>query len=727
MVRRSFYDVIDGTLMPKLTPDLRIWNNFYSRWMPFDPVERVEVSKRADLQVDTMTIVLPTPHRLDKQLLESRVKGRPVTLHINGVWWTGQITQAKKTHENGTARWTITVSSDEKHLWRLAAKTPITGAARPVVPFKGTLGASMRYMIGEAVERTGLPVYLTGDEDGPEVELAIRTEDYIGSILDPALEASPMLAEVRTIYPDSWRIDPNPGGKRMYQYAGHTERQFFAEATRTGVYGPQVESSAKIVPTPIGNPYVPPFWHKNPHPEATGYIDLRGRSTSDGGELVWRQFEPPNPSLRLAIRPPTLPKDQGIEVDPNQHFRRETRVARWEDLRLLTWRDQRKRWFGTHVTYWESGTFGKYKLPNEIVWERFATDTNSVFYLKGGQLYPFDRYKQDSIDYFGGFPSPHNVYCWWDGKRYILAKEDEWETVANPRIHTQQNQPMPGLMIRLMQERDRTRQVVFTTSEGGGLDGWEITINPPESAALITGMQWDKWMLGLMKSGLSDRAANGVSATETRDSVMGSGSKIPGVKTAVEALGNAVKSVEIDSAPTKLVEDSSIAFGKLAANMDMSVVGTMFYRERMHSMGSGEWSADATAALEKEWSDGQGSMGLTLSPNAARVVFGDDVELYRGRVVPGWKPGDRVKFIDGDTVVTELITGWEASWSGAAPEPVIKPIFGKRTATHTPVDVLVDEVKDAKRKAEKNSTLSPGEVEGRVAQFFDMAEPFGRD
>ena len=68
---------------------------------------------------------------------------------------------------------------------------------------------------------------------------------------------------------------------------------------------------------------------------------------------------------------------------------------------------------------------------------------------------------------------------------------------------------------------------------------------------------------------------------------------------------------------------------------------------------------------------------MSLAPGHHQtVVFGDDVILPDGRVVPGWKPGDRVSFVDKDTRVSEVIMGYTLKSSSTSVLEV-EPILGR--------------------------------------------------
>ncbi|RKW87634.1 hypothetical protein D9B38_12325, partial [Corynebacterium diphtheriae] len=141
---------------------------------------------------------------------------------------------------------------------------------------------------------------------------------------------------------------------------------------------------------------------------------------------------------------------------------------------------------------------------------------------------------------------------------------------------------------------------------------------------------------------------------------------------AVKSSGGAIAGVNAAISPRGTVDGTDVAFSALNARVDMSITGPMFYRERFHSIGSGEWTADVGATFEEQWSQMQGSTSMELHVNGmGTAIFGDDQKRPDGTTIYGWREGDRVTFIDGDTQLSEVISGWEASWSADKPFPVV--------------------------------------------------------
>ena len=103
-----------------LQVDLRLWDNFYSRWKPITEVISGALTHRADLSIDTMQLVLPGDHSLSPVFASTGEVGAPVTVEVNGVFWSGHITKATRSRErSGEELWELEVSSDDKHLHRL--------------------------------------------------------------------------------------------------------------------------------------------------------------------------------------------------------------------------------------------------------------------------------------------------------------------------------------------------------------------------------------------------------------------------------------------------------------------------------------------------------------------------------------------------------------------------------------------------------------------------------
>ncbi|BAF56032.1 hypothetical protein cgR_p0019 (plasmid) [Corynebacterium glutamicum R] len=242
--------------------------------------------------------------------------------------------------------------------------------------------------------------------------------------------------------------------------------------------------------------------------------------------------------------------------------------------------------------------------------------------------------------------------------------------------------------MRLFPGRER-REIVLSTSHAGGLDSWEASIKAPDGAAVVTAVQHDQWVTDLMASGgFSDAATNGVRKKAQQTDEDGR-----------------VTDLTTDVLPGATADASEIAFGSVAAGVDLSVAGAFFYRERFLSVGN-NFNADLANQLESLWSEMQGGTALTLTTAQTRSnVFGADMLRDDGTVCPGWRIGDRIIFIDEGTQITEVINGWQFTHNVGEP-PRVAPVLGKRINRRTPLDELVETAREAQKKAQANE-LSP--------------------
>lgn len=677
-----------------MVPDLRIWDQFYGTWKPLAPVTSVDVSHHADLTVDTMTIKMPAPHPLDKLMHATRVKGLPVTLRLNGVDWTGQIESAAQSRaDSGVQQWTVTVLSDDKFFHRLQAKSPVTSANGGAVVKKGTIGAVMDWLVRQGVSRTGLPAYVCRDMEGKEVEVTARTEDSVADLLSTVTERADTFIQVQMLTPDVVAGGNIPGDAELAQYMGPLEREWYQRFREEGGL-PYIgtDERVKAAPAILEDIYQPAWWFAG-----TGAVDQDGRPVKETTGVAWNPFEksPAGSPTQLFYPDGTTRSREGV-----------TRVAAKDVLeeRAAT---ADHRWFGTFVTYWAAGQWVKH-LDTGLL--QAAAEAGLVVRGDGkrvkttSDVQELDRYIGDG-----------EAHAWQQAGEWVIANHTDYLAELSKR-KVQPEQPVwPGVMIRLFGERDR-RHVVFSTAPGGGLESWEAKIKAPDGAALLAAAQWDSWMHGLLNSGkLSKRASDGVQAGATAGEITAGKSQLgASVADAVKSSGGAIAGVNAAISPRGTVDGTDVAFSALNARVDMSITGPMFYRERFHSIGSGEWTADVGATFEEQWSQMQGSTSMELHVNGmGTVIFGDDQKRPDGTTIYGWREGDRVTFIDGDTQLSEVISGWEASWSADKPFPAVKPLLGKRTDQRTPVDSLVDMVHKIQKLTQKTS-LAPARVPKRM-------------
>lgn len=671
--------------------DLRIWDTFYSQWRPITPVEEGSVSRRGDFGVDTMSLTLPAPHPLDSLLLASRVIGPPVSFELNGVQWTGRLSEVKKIRQDGAERWVLTAASDDKHLHRLQAKTPVTAADGGHTVRKGKLAEVAEWMIARGVARTGLPVYFCADVEGPEVEITARTEDTIADVLTKPAERQNLFVDVRALTPDNVATRGLPGTAVIKQFMGELERRWFKKFTAEGAYPHAVpQGRIQAAPTGFDDVVTPPGWFVgNPGVGQLG----QARALAEGQTLVcWNPFE---------INPGSAPSDLYYRDGSERQRVGVTRGATADELAQLA-SSTARQWFGVFVTHWAAGQWLKH-LDTGLLGECAAA--GMLVRADGREV----RTPQD-VQNLDGYIGAGAAWAWQQGGQWVIANRTDWTRESTARQVTGPQPPYPGLLVHFFPERDR-RQVVFTTAPGGGLEGWEAAITPPDAASLIAGAQWDKWMGALMAGGgLSDRATGGVQISQSAAEVTGASSALPTAGEAVAKSGGAVQRVTAQITPGATTGDSDVSFSTLTAGMDMAIVGPLFYREKYFGIGSGDWSADVATSFEEEWAKMQGSTSMQMTVGSGRnVIFGDDAARPDGTKILGWRVGDRISLIDGETHLTEVISGWECKWSAANPAPVVVPLLGKRSENHTPVDTLVDTVRKI-QKATERAQVSPPKV-----------------
>ncbi|QMV84098.1 hypothetical protein HW450_06800 [Corynebacterium hindlerae] len=659
-----------------LTPDLRIWDPFYASWKPISGAESVEVEATTDMDVDTMTIVLPAPHPLDKLLYGARVVGLPVTLVLNGVEWTGRVNTAKMSRTNsGAQQWTITVLSDHKHFHRLVSKSPETAVDGGAATFKGTLSESADWLIQHAVARTGLPTYFLPDVSGPSVEVVARTEDTVADVLGKAGARAGVFFGVQAITPDTVARGL-PGREVIRQYMGAVERAWYQEFRGSGKLAylaphDRVEASPMLA----GETAQPPtrFY-------GTAALDPAGKKIEPTAGVCWNVFE---------VAPDVGAGDVFYRDGSERVLEGVTRVGTVEELKRA---GEANPWFGAHVTHWPEGAW---KTATDTVLAVKAAETGLLVRGDGEQV----KTKAD-VEALADYMGAGGAHAWLQAGQWVIANDRDFRAESEARNVPKAQPVWPGVMLRIHGERDR-RQIVFSTAPGGGLESWEAEITAPDGAAIIAGTQFDAWMTGFMNR-------DGVQAGASAGEITAGGSPLSRVaKTAVEKSGGAIKGVNANISPSSTVDGTEVSFDSLSAVVDMSVTGPVFYRERFHSMG-GEVTADTTAAFEEQFAQMQGSTAMTakLGLNNS-TIFGDDQTRPDGSVLPGWKPGDRVTLWDGDTQVSEVISGWRASWSKDKPTPEVMPLLGQKVDRQTPVDSLMDTIRRIEKLTERTNLAPP--------------------
>lgn len=673
-------------IIEALIPDLRVYDNFYNIWHPISMVEKATVAHNADFQVDLMQIDLPAPHPLDNIWLSNRIIGTPVTLYINGVWWTGRVQTATKRLNQGSEMWNIVVASDDKQLHRLVSLTPSTGANAAQKTIKGSFRTVLRQLIQESVARTGLPMYFRSSATGPDVEIIARVEDTLAGVLSPTVERNPIYVNTTMLLPEMFERDNISAA--FTQYMGAAERQWYQQAESQGLY-PDLQPRTGITAGPLSvGDELPEYWWWG---EAN--LDVRATGQQKTYGVCWNPFE---------LDAENRTRSGFYEDGSSFHVDNCTRVSTMERLKI----NQRSwLWMNQFVTHWSALNW---RRGNGLALLPAAISAGRVIRLDTGEVLT-EAGLQEFTDTIGS----GDVVAWldhatknWVVATYAKAKEYEQSlAVAGPQ------KPYPGVCVNLHSGRDRREIIQFGTGPGGGLEAWEAVINAPEAAALVAGAQWGKWTSALM-------AANQGKQLTVPSS--GVASALPGAATAVANSGGSVTSMTADIRPSAGVDNTEVNFSTLTAGMDMGIVGPLFYREKFHSIGSNEWNADVASTFEAEWAAMQGNTAMTLTVGSNACVFGKDVTLADGTQIPGWLEGDRVSFHDGDTRLTEVVTGWEATWDAANPVPKITPLLGKREDRYSPVDELVNLVRDIE-KAGTRSQLEPPRLPTKV-DIVDVAK-----
>lgn len=278
---------------------------------------------------------------------------------------------------------------------------------------------------------------------------------------------------------------------------------------------------------------------------------------------------------------------------------------------------------GTWVTEWSPGTFRAETAPALAL----AVGNGEVCAVGGETL-------SDAQALYRELAS-RRVFAWArpDG-RWCVATEAEFtqfEARFKPNMSQYQT---PGIRLAYEPVRDR-RQVVFSSIPGGGLSRWEVAFKAPEAAGVIAGGQVDQMTLQAAQAGVSTpRVMHGPGGGE-------------------------------------------VVFTRKAGDRDLAVSGPMFWREKYVSLSGVPEGPAGVDEVKRLWEEEQGGATAALTPAfTAGYVFGDDVE-QGDRTLIGWKPGDRVSFVDGETRLSEIVDGYRlVSRTGQGLE--VTPLLGRR-------------------------------------------------
>lgn len=659
--------------MVKMDYMVRIWDQFYTEWKPLSDIVSIKLSKTGGWDVDTGTIVLPGDHRLSEAIQYSRIAPVPITWDMNGERWSGQITEAVRRRSGSEWTWTLTVSSDKKHFHRMLAKSP--ESLTLIDQQKKPLAEVMERCIIDGSYRTGLPVYLKTETQGPNVEIDISNDDYVAPIFADDVDSSDTYVDVTLLHTeDDW------GDGNFKKISPQKTEEWFEAMVKQGWWPTSVFDNRNVrTPYPSISPELPQGWFYG-----KGNLDFEGKPyKGDDVDIVsWNPFEVNRiKNSRDSSKYYTSSDSRVYGATRTATVRKLTELANTEDQRLI----------GAFITRWAPGTFTKETLRNTI----FAAAKFGKVRLADGRTV-FESMVDDVFNYVGG---DEWGYAWESGDSWIIA--DQWDFEALIRkIKAEYDKPKlrtPGILVRYYPGRDR-REVVFSSSDGGGLSNWEASIKAPDGASLVMGTQNDQATANTIRD-MSD----GELQTFGRSRVEIDQLSMP--PAAIEAAKLRGDSITVTNDPTNLVHDSRKTVNSFGMNVDLTAVGPFYYRERYMS-ASGGWNVQMASRMESEWSASQGGTSISLTVSeGTRYVLGDDIQLPDGRNILGWRIGDRVTFVDEGIQISDIINGWEFEDS-ASGGMKITPLIGKRINQVSPFDTLVDELKRAKKSLDKWATSS---------------------
>lgn len=592
--------------------DARLWEAGAQRWHSLHPFITLELPHITDWTIGLGSLTLPGNHPQSAAL--NRVRAGiplPVSFEVNGVKWSGQITSAALKSEKGAPPvWECKIESDDKHSHRLLARdTAVSAADLTSTRLQGWLGDVTHQLVASAAQRTGLPVYVLVEGEGDPIDVEARTEDTIHDVLQDATVGSRLHLDVRMLQPG----DPLPGVGEISHYSGVMERMWQEAQLEAGLW-PHAETHPRIVGKAAPNPQLllpSRSWRGEGTVNING--EVLGKPTAG---ICWVPFE-----TRV-----TQPADYFATVDPAG-----VRVTTEAELRAQ--QDDLPGW-STHVTMWEKWDSS---APDSVLL-RGAIQEGLVYRVDGT---PVEFVQEIEGDMAGG------MWAWRDGPRWIVADFVEFIDECDKRAPrgTAQKQT-PGLLFHLHPERDR-RGVVFSSTPGGGLEAWSTEHTAADAAMLIAGGQVDERVIAAAKLGTLPPSKLGV-FDPNAPGVLPSGSSVPGV----------IERLDVDAQPLAVIEGTEVAYSSAGGKVNINQAGPFFYRERYLSLSSAG-GGDPLNEITRAYVEAQGTSTMSLTPGASTsVVFGDDVTRPDGTVIPGWRPGDRVSFVDKWTRISEVISGY---------------------------------------------------------------------
>ncbi|CQD11189.1 conserved hypothetical protein [Corynebacterium striatum] len=612
--------------------DLRVWNPAMTSWWGLTDFQGFSLEGRADWTVTAGSVTVSADHALAPRLRSARHVPVPISFAMNGVRWDGAVESVETGKKDDGSEYVIArFLSDHKHFGRMLARGPVVSAADDSSEtLSDTIGSITKRLVSTGAVRTGLPTYILIDDDGDPVEVEVRTEDYVTDVVADVLAGSNSFVEVRKLLPGQ----PIPGNGTVEHYAGVMERQWEQYQLDAG-YWANAATSPRIKGVTVGS-------------QSPAYPDnsWSGKGMRDKDSMPLSE-----PMSGVCFHPfetiVNRPLGYYAEVDP-------------ANVHVVT-RQQIENGPGAaagrphYVTHFKAGTLDAVSASHlkQCVEKRFLKRVDGTLYT--------------SVDETLRRFTNTDAYAWKDGISWHLATAEEFEKdnqKYKPRGAKQKQ--TPGILVWQHAGRDR-RGVVFSSAPGGGLKAWSATESAPDGAMLIAGGQMDAQTIAALESGALKPKGTVQSVDESTASAI-----LP----ASAGLPSAVEQLDIDVQPNATISGTEVSFSKAGGRVDINQAGPFFLREKYMSLSS-TGGANPVSEIAREWAKSQGSTTMTFTPGHHQtVVFGDDVTLPDGRVVPGWKPGDRVSFVDGTTRVSEVIMGF--SVRAGANEPVtVEPILGR--------------------------------------------------
>lgn len=653
--------------------DARIWDGAMRQWWGLAPWEELSIEGRADWTVTKASITVGDEHPQAARLRSARHTPVPVSFGINGVRWDGYVDDVESGQRDDGTRYVIArMHSESKHFHRMLARGPVVSAADDTArEVRMSLGQATRELVAEGAARTGLPTYVIIDDPGDQVELEVRSEDYIADVLADPMAGSSSFVEVRKLLPG----DELPGFATVNHYQGALERRFEDEQLAAGAW-PQATTHPRImdkvavhvVPMPRNS------WR------GEGLIDENGEVLDEPlGGVCWVPFD---------IEPPQKSGYYGSDTPPEGVF-----VASKKDLV-----EQAGEWQGRphHVTQWKAGNLSPQTAPKL----GGAAKAGRLYTPAGRALHDWDEVRE--------YISSGAAWAWHTPTRWVLANIDEFhqdQKKYSPRGSEQRQ--TPGVLVWQHSGRDR-RGVVFSSTPGGGLTAWSTTESGADGAMIIAGGQLDAQTIARLQ------------ALGTRPLGM-TGELEAGSINAYKGDDGVVQRLDVDAQPAATIQGTDVSYSSIGGRVNINSAGPFFLREKYMNLSTS--GVNPVSEIGREWAQAQGSTSITLTPGHHHtVVFGDDIYSFDGYLIPGWKPGDRVSFVDKDTRVSEVIMGYEI-YDTPGQAFTATPILGRQVN-----GVLADlgkRLRDAERMSAKALMQPQRRVEKKEVVETVDASPVG--